>query len=133
MHSASNDLTPCLGIETADFPLSVKRKIKADKEALFPILPHHYRLERVNVRTANLFALLYLNRIPFIHESKLILACSALRDCGNGIDSPINPHVPDLFAVWSSADSNYSPILEFKRRELAELLFRPRQVTDNKP
>jgi len=54
-------------------------------------------------------------------------------DFGNNAsgDAAIHAHVADLHLVRDAAEGDDGPVLKFKRREVAQLLHRPRQIADD--
>ncbi len=107
-------------------------KSKPTKKALLALRSEHSGFKLVNVGTANLVLLLYLDRIPIIHKIQLASSFPAggrLRTYG--VNSTVNVHVSNLHFVWDSAQGDYGPILKLKWREGTQMLFGPRQITHN--
>ncbi len=50
---------------------------------------------------------------------------------GHGVDAAVDAHVADLGFVGDAAEGDDGPVLEFERRDVAQLFLGPRQVADD--
>src|SRR5208283_5899870 len=104
----------------------VRRIIERHEEVFLAILAHHHGFKGVYVRAAGLVLLFHLDGIPAFFQAEFAVLLLARRGAGgDGEDAAIHAHVADLHLVWDAAEGDDGPVLKFKRRDDAQLLFSP--------
>src|SRR5208282_616396 len=113
--------------ETVYFAQRVIAVIKGDEKAFVAFATPHGGFKGVNVGTAGLVLLFDLNRIPAFLQTKFAFL-QRHRFSTDGENAAINSKIADFGFVRDAAEGDDGPVLKFKRRNFAQLGFRPRQV-----
>ena len=113
-------------VERRALLLGVAGVAEGDEEAALAAaltFAFHDGFELVDVGAADLVGLLDLDGEPVIGEQAGIGRLGA-----DGEDAAALVHVADLHLVGNPAQRDHRPVLELERRQLFQLLDRPRQV-----
>src|SRR5205809_2505061 len=131
-HGQGFDLAALSPTEAIDFEKSIAGKLESDEVAQFSLGALHRGLECVDVRPSDLIGLLYLDRIPLIHEIHFAGTCATtLGHRANWIDAAVDSHVANLPRVLCSAESHNRPVLELERWIFSQLFFGLWQVAND--